>query len=59
MDNVLKALDECKTKDVIDPNGSTDTYVQLVISITLGLSSFFGFCVSNIARGDLYLFAKL
>lgn len=35
----------CKSEDFTQP-GSTDTTVQLVISLALGISAFFAFCVS-------------
>jgi hypothetical protein len=36
----------CKSEDFTQP-GSTDTTVQLVISLALGISAFFAFCVSS------------
>jgi hypothetical protein len=38
---------ECKGYDPTDPaNSNQNIYVQLVLSLALGLSAFFGFCVS-------------
>jgi hypothetical protein len=36
---------ECKERDYTQP-GATDTTVQLAISLLLGFSAFFAFCVS-------------
>lgn len=35
---------KCKGEDFVGP-GSTDVYVQLAISLTMGLSAFLSFCV--------------
>lgn len=43
---IFKALDECKGEDPTNiENGQKDIYVQLVISVALGVSSFIAFCV--------------
>jgi hypothetical protein len=45
--SVFSSLDECHGDDVISPNASEkDIYVQLVISLALGIASFIAFCVS-------------
>jgi hypothetical protein len=41
----------CETYDPTDPkNSQQDIYVQLVLSLALGLSAFLGFCVSAIVQ---------
>lgn len=40
-----KLPDYCNPDKIAGP-GSTDTYVQLAISLTLGFSAFIAFCVS-------------
>lgn len=43
-------LDECRDIDVVSPSaGQKDIYVQLVLSLVLGASSFIAFCVSSAA----------
>jgi calcium permeable stress-gated cation channel len=40
--------EKCSKYNPADPkNGQKDIYVQLVISLALGVSAFFGFCVST------------
>lgn len=45
--SVFSSLDGCKDDDdVVSPSaGEKDIYVQLVISLALGVSSFIAFCV--------------
>jgi hypothetical protein len=41
------ANNSCPKYDPTDPaNGQKQIYVQLVLSLALGLTAFFGFCVS-------------
>jgi hypothetical protein len=41
------AAKKCTPIDPTDPaNGQQDIYVQLVLSLALGVSAFVGFCVS-------------
>lgn len=42
--NSANAAKNCSREDFTQP-GSTDTTVQLVISLALGFSAFFAFCV--------------
>jgi hypothetical protein len=44
-DDAESKMKSCKSEDFTQP-GSTDTTVQLVISLALGISAFFAFCVS-------------
>jgi hypothetical protein len=56
-DFTAEAAKKCKTYDPTDPkNSSGSIYVQLVLSLALGLSAFFGFCVSlaTIADRSMY-----
>lgn len=44
--SLFSSLEECQGDDVISPKANEkDIYVQLVISMTLGVSSFIAFCV--------------
>jgi hypothetical protein len=59
--DIFRALDKCKGDDVVDPRkqGQTDTPVQLVISLAIGLSSFIAFCVGGIAKRIIKLYYLL
>ena len=49
--NDFRLPEECTKYDPNDPaNGNKQVYVQLVLSLGLGISAFFGFCVSVVAR---------
>jgi hypothetical protein len=44
--SLFSSLEECQGDDVISPKANEkDIYVQLVISMALGVSSFIAFCV--------------
>lgn len=45
--NVFAIASECQPDDVINPRAKsqTETVVQLVLSLALGVSAFIGFCV--------------
>lgn len=44
--SIFSALAGCQGDDVVSPKGTEkDIYVQLVISLALGVSSFIAFCV--------------
>lgn len=44
--SIFSSLKECQGEDVITPKGTgKDIYVQLVLSMALGVSSFIAFCV--------------
>jgi hypothetical protein len=45
MASLADVYTECDPKEAIDPQGSKDVLVQLVISLALGLSASVGFCV--------------
>jgi len=47
----FRVTEECPKYDPNDPaNGNKQVYVQLVLSLALGVSAFFGFCVSITAN---------
>jgi hypothetical protein len=47
----LSIAKECKRTDPTDPtNNQGQIYVQLVLSLGLGISAFFGFCVSALVH---------
>jgi hypothetical protein len=47
----LSIAKECKRTDPTDPtNNQGQIYVQLVLSLALGISAFFGFCVSALVH---------
>ncbi len=48
---------ECPTIDPTDPRAHSQggIYVQLVLSLALGVSAFFGFCVSSLAFPTCHL----
>lgn len=47
--DIFGGLEDCKGYDPTNPysQDNTDTIVQLVISLALGVSSFIAFCVSR------------
>lgn len=49
----MSGLDkDCPKPDLTDPTiGQKQIYVQAVLSLALGASAFFGFCVSLVAHG--------
>ncbi|CZR51120.1 related to A.thaliana hyp1 protein [Phialocephala subalpina] len=58
-DFTAEAAKKCKTYDPTDPkNSSGSIYVQLVLSLALGLSAFFGFCVLRPRWKSLYAARK-
>jgi len=50
--NIFGGLEDCKGSDPTNPHSQNNkaTIVQLVISLTLGLSSFIAFCVSRLKQ---------
>ncbi|KAF8851454.1 DUF221-domain-containing protein [Acephala macrosclerotiorum] len=58
-DFATEASKKCKTYDPTDPkNSQGPIYVQLVLSLALGLSAFFGFCILRPRWKSLYAARK-
>jgi hypothetical protein len=47
MSAFIMAKKDCSSYDPTVPHGDSDIIVQLVLSLSLGISAFFGFCVSR------------
>ncbi|KFZ00202.1 hypothetical protein V500_01127 [Pseudogymnoascus sp. VKM F-4518 (FW-2643)] len=57
--SLFSSLEECQGDDVISPKANEkDIYVQLVISMTLGVSSFIAFCLLRPRWKSLYAARK-